>query len=177
MIMAAKKLSWWEPRWAYVPQLYREFKAVLFSKNNLYLIAISLGLFSLIVLAAKLAFPALQLGFLGGVPVILVVVWALSWSHCGVLLAIPPVINITDKRIKGSHGQVGWIYKREEVTKSRIVVFANDRIRLRLFAKGSSRVIGVAEKVGLKELKSFLPGTVEVWDARDRYRREVAEKP
>jgi len=170
--MPTKKLSWWEPRWAYVPKLYREFQSVFLSTTFIKLAAISLGLLGLMVLAAKLAFPALQLDFLWRVPVSLVVLWGFMWFYFAVLLAIPPVINIRDKYINGAHGQAGWVYKREEVTKSRIVIFAHDRIRLRFFAKGSSRVFGVAEKINLKELEAFLPGTVEVWDARDRYLRE-----
>jgi hypothetical protein len=89
-------------------------------------------------------------------------------------MLLPSRIEVRKDRMHVMTGQSHWVVKSEAVRRTRIVIFAVDRIRLRVFYvrkdKARSRAFGVARKVKLDELSNALAIDPEVWDARDRYR-------
>jgi hypothetical protein len=89
-------------------------------------------------------------------------------------MLIPSQIEVRKDRMHAVTGQSHWVVKSETVQRTRIVVFAPDRIRLRVFYlhkdKLRTRSFGVARKVNLDELSNALATYPEVWDARHRYR-------
>lgn len=88
--------------------------------------------------------------------------------------ALPSHIEVSKNRMNVTTGQSSWVVKSEAVRRTRIVIFAIDRIRLRVFYNHKditrSRVFGVARKVKVEELSAALAVVPEVWDARERYR-------
>ena len=88
---------------------------------------------------------------------------------------LPSHIEVRKDRIHVMSGQSHWVVKSEAMRRTRIVIYAIDRIRLRVFYlhkdKVRSRTFGVGRKVKLDELSDALAVYPEVWDVRNRYRR------
>ncbi len=160
-----KSISWWEPRWAHVPRYWRELRRLMGLRFWVKTMGISLLIFTVIVAACKIAFPALQLEFLWKVPISLVglpLVFALP-------TIIPQFVTVHQDYVHHILGQIHRHYKMPDVTSVRIVIFAENRIRMRLFTAKGSRGIGISPKVNLEELYAIFPMVPVVWDARDRF--------
>jgi hypothetical protein len=74
-------------------------------------------------------------------------------------------------------GQHCAIVEAKSITRARLVVFAKDRIRLRVWytikfwkkSRARQSRIGVSPKVSLDKLCEVFPAPLEVWDARAKY--------
>ncbi len=88
---------------------------------------------------------------------------------------IPSRIEIRKDRMHVMTGQSHWFVKSEAVSATRIVIFALDRIRLRVFYHYKnelrSRTFGVGRGVNLDVLADVLAVSPQIWDARNRYER------
>jgi hypothetical protein len=126
-----------------------------------------------IVFAVKTANPLIQLPpvwrMLLAIPTFYVYVFAMLFVH----LIIPSHVEVRSDRMHVMTGQSHWFVKAEAVRRTRIVVFAVDRVRLHVFYsykdKLRSKTIAVGEKVDLGVLATTLPKYPQIWDARKRY--------
>jgi hypothetical protein len=94
-------------------------------------------------------------------------------------LVIPARVEIRSDRVLFNHGESTFVVRAEKIRATRIVVFAYDRVRLRVTYQrklGSlrTRTVGVAQKVDLERLSQLLPVAPEIWDARKRYAGKIA---
>ncbi len=127
----------------------------------------------------KLALPQLQIGFVWRGVLALPGMYLYLLLMTAVYAAIPPRVEVRNNRIVVQHGQHAWFVLATSVTRARIVVFAHDRIRLKLWYRWKLwkreririKTIGIATKVNLDQLCQLLPTAPEVWDARQRYGR------
>jgi hypothetical protein len=89
--------------------------------------------------------------------------------------AIPELVVVRKERVQIIHGQSSWVARAGDIRWTRIVIFAPDRIRLRIaYTRGcqrKTRTVGVGRNVDLDELSTTLPIPPQVWDARGRYDR------
>jgi hypothetical protein len=77
-------------------------------------------------------------------------------------------------------GQSHWVVKAEAIRKTRIVVFRDDRIRLRVcYERKNQRgthTVAIGRRVDLQRLFDLLPVRPQVWDARRRYEAGVRRR-
>ena len=172
--MAKQKLSWWAPRWSYVPKLRHEWQQLCrpASVGRVTVICFLAG--TAVVVGCKLAFPLLQLDFLWRA---IVAIPSLYFFLAGLLLAyvvLPPRVEVRPDRILISHGQVVRRVNASSVISTRIVIFSADKTRLRITysdkSRRRSRTIGVSRTIDLNELYDLLPGPPSVRDCRRRAR-------
>lgn len=135
---------------------------------------LSVVLGAAIVFGLQLANPLLQLPPLWKLLLALPTFYGYVLVMLLVHMLLPSRIEVRKDRMHVMTGQSHWVVKSEAVRRTRIVIFAIDRIRLRVFYvhkdRMRSRAFGVAEKVKLDALSGALAVYPEVWDARDRYR-------
>jgi hypothetical protein len=126
-----------------------------------------------IVAWAAIANPMIQLPpwwqMLAALPTIYAYLLIMLLAH----LAIPAGVQVRKDLIHVNHGQSNWVVKSDAIRSTRIVVFAPDRIRLRVFylykGKLRTRTIGIGRRVDLDSLVVALPVYPDIWDARHRY--------
>ncbi len=167
-----REISWWEPRWAYVPRMWREFRIVFRPEFMIRATSIALLVFAAMVLAAKALFPFLQLGFLWMAPGCVAAVFAFIFFKLGAHVAIPPNVCVRPERVRWFDGQAGWRIDSQSIHAVRLVVFSASRIRLRIWythkSQRRTKTIGVSPNVDLDALTEVLPVKPKVIDARNR---------
>jgi hypothetical protein len=168
-----RKLAWYAPHWSFIPGLWRSARPLL---HPLFILRVTLAsalIFSLIVAACKAALPQLQLDFLwraaAAVPGIYLYLLAMLTLH----IIIPPRVELRPNRIVIQHGQSTHHIDAKSIVRTRLVIFAPNRIRLRITLRQGRRVrtttLGVSPKVNLQDLYDLLPITPTIRDARARY--------
>ena len=170
-----REIWWWEPRWAYVPALRQEFWSVFGPKLFVRSTILASLIFAAIIIGCKIRFPFLQLGFLWKAPLAVGGLFLLLPFHFGILAAIPPFVSVRQKHISRMQGQTVWNVDAKFILAARLVVFAEDRVRLRIWYKYKShrrtRTIGVSPKVNLDRLIETMPVKPTVRDARKHFAR------
>jgi hypothetical protein len=135
---------------------------------------ISFALGAAIVASLKLANPLMQVPPLWKMLLAIPAFYGYVLAMLAIHLLLPSHIEVRKDRMHVMTGQSHWFVKSEAVRRTRIVFFAVDRIRLRVFyehkEKQRSRTFGVGRKVNLDELARSLAVAPEIWDARSRYR-------
>lgn len=125
------------------------------------------------LLGVKIAFPQVQSGLLWQATLLVPALFVSFFIMAMVYLIIPPVVKIRNDLIIIFHGQSCWIVKAETIKSIRIVIFAPDRIRLRIIYSHKEdqhmRTVGIAQTVDLKLLSQILPVYPEIRDARKQY--------
>jgi hypothetical protein len=128
-----------------------------------------------IIAALKAANPLLQLPPIWKMALAFPAIYGYFAIMLGVHIALPTHVHVCKKRLHSITGQSHWGVEAAAVTRTRITIFAPDRIRLRVNydrkGKMRSRVFGVARKVNLDVLADVLPVYPQVRDARSRYER------
>ena len=159
--------------WFQIPRAWRIWLVFVQRCSLIRVSFLSLILGVAIVAGAKLAVPALQLPPIWKMLLALPAVYAYMLLMVVVQMVVPSRVEVREDRILASAGQSAWFVKSEDIRRTRIVVFAPDRIRLRVFfsrrGKLSSRTFGLSPKLSLDDLCIKLAIYPEVWDARERY--------
>ena len=169
------RLAWWVPYWFHVPRTRRSLQVLLFSRSLVRAAVISIVVGAAVVIGLKAANPLMQLPPLwqlfGALPIFygyVLIMWL-------VYTLFPSRVDIRKDRLFVMTGQSQWMIKTDAVRGARIVVFAPDRIRLRIFYQRKdqlkSRTFGVGKGVSLDRLAGMFASPPQVWDARERYAR------
>ena len=168
-----RKISWWVPRWAFVPALWRSLGRCILNRRSLTSIIVGSVLSCATVLAGfKLAFPGMVVPNL----------WPVALSIPGIVVAmvlqfvlltmVPPHVVLRSDRLQKSHGQTGLQIKATDIIKSQIYIHSSARVRLKIRYRQRSGVrtlvLGIASCVDLDELDSILPSLPKIRDARFR---------
>jgi hypothetical protein len=82
---------------------------------------------------------------------------------------IPPTASVSAEEIRYSHGELGWIAKREDCSCFELVVFSQRLRRLRFRHKGKRRALGLAASVDANSLRSLLSCPMKTTDATKRF--------
>jgi hypothetical protein len=126
-----------------------------------------------LVVALQAANPLLQLPPLWKMALAFPTIYAYFALILAVHTVLPTRVSVCEKRLHAMTGQSHWGVEAAAVTRTRITVFATDRIRLRVYydrkGKPRSRVFGITRKVDLDALANALPVHPQVLDARTRY--------
>ena len=121
-----------------------------------------------------MAIPMIQLPPLWKMLLPLPTLYAYMLIMLPVHAAIRSHIHVRGDRIHVMTGQSHWVVKSEAIQGTRIVIFASDRVRLRVFYihkdKLRSRTYAVSPKVELAVLSKSLAVYPQIWDARHRYK-------
>lgn len=173
------KLSWWVPRWSYVPKMQRDCRETFNAKAIVRVGLLSAIACGAIVAGCKIAFPLLNIDLLWkavlALPAILAAFYVMQVVHYVVHYVVQPRANVCPDYIHMSHGEYYWIAKSDCIVATYVSIFAPDRIRLRVVyvrrGRRFSMSIGVDERVSLETLSQMLPVTPRIRDARERYAR------
>ena len=169
-----RKRSWWTPLWNYARRLVRQHRDILRSLSFIRILTWS-GVGSVVICGLlKARYPELDLDEFRNMPVAVAGLFVDQFVVLGVKLIflpvlVPPAITVSGKEIRYSHGESGWVAKREDRTAFKLVVFSPSVRRLIFRYKGKRRSFGLAESVDLDELRSLLPDRVTMVDSRDRF--------
>jgi hypothetical protein len=167
------KIAWWVPYWFHIPRTWRVWRLLLLSRSIVRASIVAVIVGAAIVIGLKIAIPMIQLPplwkMLSALPVFYAYVLIMWLVHT----LIPSRVDIRKDRIHAVTGQSQWMVKSDAVRGARIVVFAPDRIRLRIFYQRKdqlrSRTFGVGRRVSLDRLSAMFATPPQVWDARHRY--------
>jgi hypothetical protein len=134
---------------------------------------VSLALGALIIGALKANVPGMQVPPVWKLLLALPIFYFYALVMLALHLAVPSHVTVRSDRIHVSTGQSGWMKKADDIRATRVVIFAPDRIRVRVFyehkGRVRSRTYGVSRRVKLDELCAALPKAPQIWDARGRY--------
>lgn len=167
-----RKISWWVPRWSFARRHIREELYTLRRNSFRRILVASLVGSAVIVGLCKAAIPDLDLHGLWRLPLGLVGLAAgLGFNLFFLLILIPPHLTVSSDELRYSHGETGWVARREDCTSFRLVVFSPSFRRLIFRYNGKRRSIGLAEWVDLDELRDLLPYPVKRVDAQQRFAR------
>lgn len=127
-----------------------------------------------IVICLKAAIPMIQLPplwkMIGAMPAFYTYMLFMMLVHA----LIPSHVEVRKDRVHVVTGESHWVVKSEAVRGTRIVIFAFDRIRLRIFYvhkdRTYSKTFAIGRKVNLDALADALAVRPQVWDAQDRYK-------
>jgi len=149
------------------------FRIVFAPRSVIRVTILSLIIAAAIIAWVQVAIPGVQLPIwkmLLSVPIMYAYMAVMLLLH----LVVPTSVKVRKDRIHTTTGKSNWVLKAKDVYRARIVVFAVDRIRLRIFYtrknRRRSRTFGVSPKINLDALCANLPIYPQVWDARNRYR-------
>ena len=164
------KLSWWVPRWSYARRLVRGHRDVLRSLSFARILVWSLVGSAVICVGLKAAYPDLDLHGLWRMPfAVLGLPIVLGFNLVLLPYLIPPRATVSSEEIRHSHGESVWVAKREDCTSFKLVVFSSSFRRLIFRHQGNKRSVGLAGTVDLNKLRSLLPHSVKMVDARQRF--------
>ncbi len=139
---------------------------------------VALACWFVLCACVQIAIPLVQLPPLWKMLLTLPGIYAYLLFMIALLQVIPARVDVRRDRVLFNHGESTFVVKAEKIVMTRIVVFAYDRVRLRVVYRRPSghvrsRVTGVAQKVDLERLSQLLPVAPEIWDARKRYASKI----
>ncbi|WP_153559213.1 hypothetical protein [Roseimaritima sediminicola] len=173
IVSNAARLKWHEPRWFYVPRLWRQLRQILNLRSLVVIVLASAFVGAAIIALCKIAIPQFA------IPNRL---WWMLLSLPGVILylcfyfallsAFPPTITVRGRTLQRTHSSAGPKIKPEHVRISWLTVHSRGRVRLKLrYCLGKLErtcVFGVSSSVDLDMLVQVLPQEPIVRDARKR---------
>ena len=172
------KLGWWEPRWSrwsHVAKVWHEWRQLLQPRSAARIAITSALVGATTIAACKFANPGMNLGFLWNLPTMLLGLVAFLLVTLLLQVIVPCHVEVSSERVATIHGEDTWFANRDMIIETRIVVFASDRIRLRILysSQGNrrTRLIGVDPRIDLDQLSLTMPMKPSVQDARERFRR------
>ena len=168
-----QKITWWVPRWAFVPGLRRSLQQCVFNRGSIMnIVGGSVLASAVIIVALKIAFPALVVPNLWPAVIAIPGVFVAMILQFAILLIVPPSVTLREDRILKSHGQSGLLIKASDFLATQIYVHSKDRVRLKIRYRQRKHertvVLGVPPNVDLEQLVSMLPVTPAIRDARLR---------
>ncbi len=162
------KVSWYVPRWYFVPRLRREYSRLFNATSLVRIIVVSTITCAVFLAGCKPALPQivranlLQLSYAFLAPLLYM---ALVFA---VHVAVPPVVIVRSRRIQISHGQSSTLIDSQDVTTACTTVHCNGKARLRIEfernGKPGFRNVGVGPRVNPNDLASLLPVPLTIRD-------------
>src|SRR5262245_2153982 len=122
------KVVWSQPRWSYVPEMWRSFSKLLHPWFMLRTILLAGLIFGILVAGLKAALPQLQLVFLWKAPIAVLGLWAYFALMGPLYCAIPPRVELRAKLISIQHGNHVRLILMSSVVSTHLTIFAADRI-------------------------------------------------
>jgi len=174
LVPDAAKLKWHEPRWFYVPRLWRQLRQILNPRSLVTIVVVSAFVGAVIVAAFKFVIPQFVIPntlwwMLLALPGVIVYLY----FYLALLTVFPPTITVHNRSLQRTHSGAGPKIKPEHVQFARLTVHSNNRIRLkfryRLDKLDRTSVFGVPSTVDLAILVRLLPHEPVIRDARDRW--------
>ncbi|GAA5505308.1 hypothetical protein [Novipirellula caenicola] len=167
------KITWWVPRWAFVPQLWQSLRSCLLNRHAITNIFIGTFVSCAVIIGGlKIALPALVIPNLWTVFAALPMILVLLACQFGLLAAIPPNVTLRPDRLQKTHGQTGLVIKADQFVATQLYVHREDRIRLKVRYRQRDRlrtlVLGVPSSIDLDQLVALLPISPKIRDARAR---------
>lgn len=172
-IMSKLKLRWHEPRWCYVPKLWRQLRQIVNARSLASITATSVVVGITLVIAFRIAIPffvvpATLWWMLLALPAIILH----SALHLTLLTLIPPTIKLQNGSLRRIHSSSGPKIGPEHVRAAWLTVHAGNRIRLKLryclSTRERTRVYGIPNDIDLDLLVRLLPCEPKIRDARKR---------
>jgi len=118
----------------------------------------------------KVKYPELDLYWLWKMPFAVAGMFVLIGFQAIILPVLAcPIMTVSEKEIRYSHLDTGWVAKRDECASIELVVFSPSLRRVRFRHKGKRRSVGLAESVDQSELRSLLPYPLKIVDSRKRF--------
>lgn len=166
-------LSWWTPYWSHCSKSRRDWQRLFNWKSFIRILIASMISGFVTVFLFWLAVPLLPLGRLrwlvvqipGAVLGLVVIAW--------IYRAIPERISIFGDSVLVQHGDSAKQILKSDIIAARIVVYADETIRLRIWfnrkQKRCSTTFGLAQSIDVSELEKALGRVLSVFDARQRY--------
>lgn len=168
-----KSMSWFEPRWSYVPELKRELACVLRLGMWLRVSAVSALLTCLLAWAIHRALPDLEFDWVGSLlKAIAVLVLGLG-AFTGFLFLLPPYVTVGCQGIARQQGQSTSWRLRADLRAITVDYTEPARPLLRVTA-ARPMTVGIGPRMARAELSRFLHETFpevlveEKAPARDR---------
>lgn len=168
-----QQITWWVPRWAFVSRQWRTLRQCILNRRSFTAVVFgSVISCATIIVACKLAFPAMVVPNLWPVAIAVPGFFVALVLQTAVLTLIPPYVRLRPNRLEKSHGQTGLQIKAADVLRTQLYVHRGDRVRLRIRYNGRKRtrtlVLGVPTTVDLDRLVEMLPVRPSILDARSR---------
>jgi hypothetical protein len=154
-------LSWFEPRWSFVPRYRREFGAVLRPAPWLRIGVAAIPLAALLVWGIRQV-PGVELSWAKAARMTLLSGAALAGMFallCGLHLLIPPAVRLSRKGVSRQTGQVVLWLKAADLRSITLDRSEPTRARLRIESTRKTVEIGVGSKVAPDRLVEFLKRT------------------
>lgn len=166
-------LTWSVPRWSYSSKSLRSARRVLGWQPALRIVTISIAIGTPICIAAKLAFPQLQLGFVWMALLAIPLMFVRVALVVAVSLLDAPSIKVTDGVMEHSHNGSSRKLKRVDLESCQLVFLSAAHALLRFKRQQKSETIGVDLQIDLRLLCELLD-PVEVIDKRAAFSRACA---
>lgn len=168
-----KTLTWYQPRWSYVPQLWDTlFTHLLNARTLSRIVGVSLVVGGLLVIGVKWWVPGIQLPPLWQMLFVFPALVFLMLFQTLLLTIIPPSVAIRRKQIVIAHGQHATGIPADQIIAAWLTFHAGLKIRLKIRFHGRKAVrtvnVGVSPKIDFQRLNELMPVEVIVRDARAR---------
>ena len=153
--------------------MWQVWRILLWSRTIVRASIVAIIVGAVIVVGLRVALPLIQLPPLWKMLAALPAFYAMMGVNLGVYALLPSRVEIRKDRIHVITGQSQWMVQSKAVRGTRIVIFAPDRIRLRIFYQHKdelrSRNLAIGRFVSLDQLAAVFETPPQVWDARSRY--------
>ena len=166
------KLTWHEPRWAYLLRLRKQLDFISNRRSPLRIVLIVLVVAVVILTGMQWVAPQMAIPHFWRIVFVLPAIGIALALRLAVFIWIPAVVAIRPDTIIHQHGRFVTVVDSTTVKATFLTSHADDRIRLRICyvqnAKHESLVAGVPPTASLDRLTELLPVAPAIRDARGR---------
>lgn len=150
-----KEFTWWEPSWSFRPKLAKAFQP---ARNPWFWVRIELAGVVFIGFAFWLSkrFPDLELPLGRLIPAALAVPLVVAGAPLLLFWWMPPFIAVTRKGVMVMQGQHANWYLAKQIQAVQLLLHVPERPLLRVSTDAKSGTYGIALKVNLADLETFI---------------------
>lgn len=162
-----RSVSWWEPRWSFVPRIRRELRTLI--SPRLWLRVLALVTIIVVPLAAfvQAHVPGLQfnwsLALLKSIGLFGLYISAISIM----LMLLPPRITVNHRGISVQHGNSARCCTLAKTEGVNLTLHSDEKCRLWITCANRSRCYGLPTSVDVASLRAILGEKLTVHDYRD----------
>jgi hypothetical protein len=172
-IKPIRSISWWEPRWSFIPRMKNELRVLLSPRTWLRIACLTMIVVAVIIVATDALVPNLQFDWAGAllksVGVLLLQLTLIS----GVLFLVPPRITVNRRAIVVQHGNSTRSFAQGKVDGLNLSLHDGGQLRLWVTCRGRSRCYGLPRSVDIAALRAILGEELVVHDYRDDFNKSV----
>ncbi len=165
---SSRKLNWSVPRWYTAHELRKVVPIVFGSRPIIRITVVSLLIGVGLCVAAKLAFPQIQLAVAWKAVLFIPAMFAYLGMHFAVRLLVSTQVKITEEYIFCSLGTSAWRINLSEIESSKLIVYSAEHVQVVIRAKGRVRKLALPPTTDLELLKLLL-GSIAVVDKRAEF--------